>query len=83
MLAEWIVTSDQPFSEAENPFFRRMLQYVHGRNRKLQIPGKTTTRRHIMQMGEDTKKDIKTFFKVCAHSHHAQFFSKLTCLTES
>ncbi|KAJ3541549.1 hypothetical protein NMY22_g3845 [Coprinellus aureogranulatus] len=28
-LINWLVTSDQPFSEVENPEFRRLLQYTH------------------------------------------------------
>lgn len=71
------MTSDQPFDEVENPFLRRLLQYTHGRGRTLQIPGRSTVRRRVMEMGDEVKNELKAFFKVVYfNTSHMDYLSK-------
>ncbi|KAF9545085.1 hypothetical protein CPC08DRAFT_396867 [Agrocybe pediades] len=55
LLVKWMVACDQPFEEVERPAFRALLDYTHMASRKpLQVPGRTTIKKRIMRMGEDT-----------------------------
>lgn len=80
ILAEWIVACDQPFNQVDHPAFHALLNYVHLHARKaLSIPGRTTIRKRIMKLGEDTIQSMQTMFRVCYPFH----FSWATLLTHS
>ena len=63
-LTEWIVASDQPFDEVEDPFLIRLLQYTRGCGRKLIIPRREAIRRRVKKMGADMTEGTKALFKV-------------------
>ncbi|KAF4617983.1 hypothetical protein D9613_012957 [Agrocybe pediades] len=63
LLVEWMVSCDQPFEEVERPAFRALLDYVHMASRKpLRVPGRTTIKKCIMHMGEDSVAKTKEMF---------------------
>ncbi|KAJ3508846.1 hypothetical protein NMY22_g16486 [Coprinellus aureogranulatus] len=64
LLVEWVAACDQPLDEVDKPEFRELLQYVHSPARKaLKIPGRTTVRRRLMEMGADAVKETTDMFK--------------------
>ena len=63
-LTEWIVVSDQPFDEIEDPYLIRLLQFTHGCGRKLTLPSRETIRRRVTKMGQDVTEGMKTLFRV-------------------
>ncbi|KAL0945053.1 hypothetical protein HGRIS_012008 [Hohenbuehelia grisea] len=58
ILAEWMVACDQPFEEVERREFKRLLQYTHRGSKPLHIPGRTTMKTRILQLGKDTIADM-------------------------
>lgn len=59
-----MVASNQPFTEVENVFLHRLLQYLHSR-RSLTIPSADTIKRRAMDMGKDVVLQLKEFIVVC------------------
>jgi DNA-binding LacI/PurR family transcriptional regulator len=73
ILAEWLVACDQPFDQVGHPAFRKLLNYVHAPARKpLSIPGRTTIRKRIMKLGQDSIESTKNMFKVSYFGHSQQ-----------
>ena len=66
LIAEWIVTRDQPFEEVDRPEFRDMMTYAHHPAPNLKIPHHDTIRRRIMRMGDDCLESTKVMFAVSA-----------------
>jgi hypothetical protein len=66
LIAEWIVTRDQPFEEVDRPEFRDMLTYAHHPAPNLKIPHRDAIRRRIMRMGDDCLESTKVMFAVSA-----------------
>jgi hypothetical protein len=64
LLTEWIVASDQPFDEAEDPFLIRLLQHTHNSGLKLSIPSRESIRRRVTRMGNEMTDAMKLMFKV-------------------
>jgi hypothetical protein len=64
MLAEWLVTSDQPFLEVDNPAFHNLLQYMYNCGKKLSIPNCQSVKHKVMKMGWDLVEETRKFFKV-------------------
>lgn len=64
LLTEWVITSDQPFDEVDNPTLRELLQYTHNCGQKLHIPSRASIRRRVMKMSADSVEETKQFFKV-------------------
>jgi hypothetical protein len=69
LLIEWMVADDQAFDLVENKEFQRLLQYTHHptstiSSDKLRIPGRTSVKRRILKLGEDTTEGIRKFFSV-------------------
>ena len=62
----WIVASDQPFTEVENPEFVELLNYVHRNSSgsELQILGHNSIKRRVMDMGENGIEEVKEMFMV-------------------
>lgn len=63
---EWLVTTDQPFSEVDNPAFHNLLQFTHNGGKKLSIPNRNTVRRRVIKMGQESANATKKFFQVCS-----------------
>jgi len=64
LLAEWLVTSDQPFSEVNNPAFHDLLQYTYNCGKKLSVPNRQSVKCKIMKMGQNSVEETRKFFKV-------------------
>jgi hypothetical protein len=58
LLAEWMVTCDQPFEEVDRLEFCCLLEYTHLRP-SLHIPHRHSIKRCVMKMREDTIEDVK------------------------
>ena len=63
LLANWVVTCDQPFDKVEKPEFWQLLEYTHLWP-SLHIPHCSAIRRRIMKMGEDTIEGVKKMIEV-------------------
>ena len=63
LIAEWVVTCDQPF-EVDRPKFRNMLTYAHHLAPNLKIPHWDAIKCRVMKMGEDSVKAMKKMFAV-------------------
>jgi hypothetical protein len=66
LLTKWIVASDQPFDEVENPELSELLNYVNHSASPLKIPGRFTVKRRVMKMGAEGVQYMKDLFAV----HH-------------
>lgn len=64
LIAEWVVSCDQPFEEVDRPQFCKMLRYTHHPAPELKIPHRDAIRRRIMKMGEDSVEATKEMFAV-------------------
>lgn len=64
LLTEWIVACDQPFEEVERPEFRALLTYTHHPSPTLHIPGRSTIKRRVMEMGKDVEASLRETFAV-------------------
>ena len=64
LLIEWLVASDQPFSEVKSPELIDLLNYVHRGAKDLKISSCYTVKRRVMEMGEEGFKKIKLMFEV-------------------
>ncbi|KAJ8515596.1 hypothetical protein ONZ45_g6994 [Pleurotus djamor] len=65
LLAEWMVSCDQPFTEVDRPELRALIQYLFqtgGQETEIRIPGHTTARKKIMKLGEDTIDEMVIMF---------------------
>ena len=63
-MATWIVASDQPFMEVENPEFVDLLNYICLPTQPLEIPGWNTIKCQVMNMGKDGIDKSKAMFVV-------------------
>ena len=63
LLANWVVTCDQPFDKVEKPEFWQLLEYTHLWP-SLHIPHCGAIQRRIMKMGEDTIEGVKKMIEV-------------------
>ena len=63
LIAEWVVTCDQPF-EVDCPEFHNMLTYAHHPAPNLKIPHWDAIKCRIMKMGEDSVEAMKKMFAV-------------------
>ncbi|KAJ6616751.1 hypothetical protein B0H10DRAFT_1375817 [Mycena sp. CBHHK59/15] len=61
LLAEWIVSCDQPFDEVDKAEFRELLFCTH-RSSDLHIPGRKAIRERIMAMEKGVKEKMKKMF---------------------
>jgi len=68
LLTEWIVASDQPFDEVEDPFLVRLLQHTHNAGIKLSIPSRESIRRRVTRMGSEMTNKTKEMFQVNFHT---------------
>ncbi|KZW00766.1 hypothetical protein EXIGLDRAFT_694744 [Exidia glandulosa HHB12029] len=68
LLVDWVVASDQPFTEPEQPQFKAMLEYLHTRG-ELKIPGRTTIKDRVMGLGSVTVGKVKEMIKVRSFHH--------------
>lgn len=64
LLTSWVVASDQPFTEVENPEFVEMLSYVCSSATPLEIPGRNSVKRSVMKMADEGIKETKKMFAV-------------------
>jgi len=64
LLTKWIVASDQPFDEVENPELSELLNYVNRSASPLKIPGRFTVKRRVMKMGAEGIQYMKDLFAV-------------------
>jgi hypothetical protein len=64
LIAEWVVSCDQPFEEVDRPQFRETLMYTHHPAPEPKIPHRDAIRRRIMKMGEDSVEATKEMFAV-------------------
>jgi len=63
-LATWIIASDQPFTEVENPEFVDLLNYIRSPAQPLEIPGRNAIKRQVMNMGKEGIDETKAMFAV-------------------
>jgi hypothetical protein len=63
-LTKWVVASDQPFEEVENPELSELLNYVNRSASSLKIPSRFTVKRRVMKMGAEGQQDMKDLFVV-------------------
>jgi hypothetical protein len=64
LLVKWVIASDQPFEEVENPEFSELLNYVNRSGSTLKIPSRFTVKRCVMKMSADGVKELKDTFAV-------------------
>ena len=64
LLTKWIIASDQPFDEVENPKLSELLNYVNRSASPLKIPSHFTVKRHVMKMGAEGIQYMKDLFAV-------------------
>jgi hypothetical protein len=64
LIAEWIVTCNQPFKEVDCPQFRDMLSYLHHPAPNLKVPHWDAIKRRIMKMGEQCIELMKDMFTI-------------------
>ncbi len=64
LLTKWIIASDQPFDEVENPELSELLNYVNRSASPLKIPSRFTVKRRIMKMGAEGIQYMKDLFAV-------------------
>jgi hypothetical protein len=58
LLTSWIVATDQPFYAVDDPEFRKFITYAH-HPASLKVPHRDAIKRRVMNMGEDTRNEIK------------------------
>jgi len=63
-LGTWIIASDQPFMEAENPEFVDLLNYIHSPAQPLEILGWNTIKHQVTNIGKDGIDEMKAMFVV-------------------
>jgi hypothetical protein len=51
LLGQWLVPSNQPFSEGDNHALWNLLQYMHNCGQRLHIPSEMSIKRRVMKMG--------------------------------
>jgi hypothetical protein len=64
LLTKWIIASDQPFDEVENPKLSELLNYVNWSTSPLKIPSHFIVKRHVMKMGAEGIQYMKDLFAV-------------------
>jgi hypothetical protein len=64
LLTKWIIASDQPFDEVENPELSKLLNYVNRSTSPLKIPSCFTVKCRVMMMGAEGIQYIKDLFAV-------------------
>ena len=65
LLIRWIVTSDQPFNEVENPELVNLLKYVNWSLSSFKIPSRFTVKHHVASIGAEGVQQMKELFLVC------------------
>ncbi|KZV78298.1 hypothetical protein EXIGLDRAFT_709898 [Exidia glandulosa HHB12029] len=78
LLVDWVVASDQPFTEPEQPQFKAMLKYLHTRG-ELKIPGRTTIKDLVMGLGSVTVGKVKEMIKIALLAIVMTFVSSSVC----
>jgi hypothetical protein len=63
-LTKWVIASDQPFEEVENPELSELLNYINRSASSLKIPSHFTVKRRVMKMGAEGQQDMKDLFVV-------------------
>ena len=59
LLIRWIVTSDQPFNEVENPKLVNLLKYVNWSLLSFKIPSHFTVKCCVVSMGAEGVRQMK------------------------
>ena len=64
---KFIVATDQPFALTKERTFRDLLQYTHHyATGSLKIPGPTTVKSRVMELGAEVIEGLKSEIAVCA-----------------
>jgi hypothetical protein len=75
---KFIVATDQPFTLTKEQTFRDLLQCTHHHaTASLKIPGPTTVKSRVMELGKEVIEGLKAEIAVCAstlHAPHHSFF---------
>jgi hypothetical protein len=61
-----MVVTDQPFYVVNDVEFRELLTYTHHPSPTLKIPLRNAMKERIMKLGDDTIRETRQMFKVCA-----------------
>jgi hypothetical protein len=65
-LIDYIIASNQPFTEVESEEFIDFIQYTHQNTTNLKLPSATTVQRRVFKMSEKTIDELRAVFKVRA-----------------
>jgi hypothetical protein len=65
-LVDWVITSNQPFTVAEEQPFRRFIQYTHQGSESLHVPSSATIKRRVIDRSQECIEAQKAEFKASA-----------------